>query len=54
MEENTLLKLLVNREEAYKKIQKRIEEGQKLRDRPIDSEHEIGHSRQGSHQLVKL
>ena len=62
MEENTLLKLLVNREEANKKIQERIQEGQKLRDRPIDSEDEfeivgkeaVNWSRYNIDLLVKL
>ena len=41
MQERTLPKLLVSREEAEEKIQARIEEGQKLRDWPIDSEQEL-------------
>ncbi len=40
MKEKTLPKLLVNREEADKKIQERIKMGQKFRDQPIDSEDE--------------
>ncbi len=38
MEERKLPKLLVSREEAKEKIQERIDEGQRLRDQPIDSE----------------
>ena len=34
-------KLRVNREEARQKIQTRIEKGQQLRDRPIDSNDEL-------------
>lgn len=41
MEETKLLKLLVSREEAEEKIQARIDEGQKLRDRSIDSDQEL-------------
>ncbi len=41
MEEKTLPKLRVSKEEAEKKIQERIKEGQQLRDRPIDSEDEL-------------
>ena len=41
MEDNTLPKLLVSREEADEKIQDRIEIGEQLRDRPIDAEHEL-------------
>ncbi len=40
MEEKTLPKLLVSREEAKENLQVRIEEGQQLRDGPIDSEEE--------------
>ena len=40
MKEKTLPKLLVNREEADKKIQERIKMGQKFRDQLIDSEDE--------------
>lgn len=41
MKEKTLPKLLVSREEAEEKIQERIDNGQQLRDRPIDSEDEL-------------
>ena len=41
MEEKTLPKLLVSKEEAEKKIQERIEKGQKIRNQSIDSEHEL-------------
>ena len=41
MEENTLPKLLVSREEAEGKIQKRIKEGQKLLDQSIDSDDQL-------------
>lgn len=37
MEEKTLPQLRVSREEAHKKIQERIDKGQQLRDRQIDS-----------------
>ena len=37
----TLPKLLVSREEAHRKIQARIEKGQQLRARPIDSDDEL-------------
>ncbi|MDE0423236.1 MAG: nucleotide-binding protein [Candidatus Poribacteria bacterium] len=40
MEEKTLPKLRESREEAEKKIQERIEKGQQLRDRQIDSRNE--------------
>ena len=40
MEETTLPKLNVSREEAREKIQERIEEGQQLRDQPIESNDE--------------
>ena len=40
MRERSLLKLLVSKEEAREKIQERIEEGQILRDLPMESEDE--------------
>ena len=40
MEDQTLPKLLVGKEEAEKKIQERIDKGQQLRDRQIDSRDE--------------
>lgn len=42
MEEKTLPKLCVSREEANKKIQERINKGQQLHDRRIDSKDELG------------
>lgn len=41
MQETTLPKLLVSREEARENIQARIEKGQQLRDQPLDSEEEL-------------
>ena len=41
MEEKTLPKLLVSREEAEQKIQERIDKGQQLHDRQIDSKNEL-------------
>ena len=41
MEEETLPKLRKSREGANKKIQERIDEGQLLHDRPINSETEL-------------
>ena len=41
MEEKTLLKLLVSREKAEQKIQERIDKGQQLHDRQIDSEDKL-------------
>lgn len=41
MEENTIPKLLVSREEAEEKIQDRIEKGQQLHDQQIDSKDEL-------------
>ena len=43
--ESSLPKLLVSREEAEKKIQERIEEGQKLRDTQIDLQDELSRAR---------
>ena len=62
MEEKTLPKLCVSREEANKKIQKRIDKGQQLHDRQIDSRDEYslalnGHgnwSRQNKNLLLHL
>ena len=39
--ESSLPKLLVNREEAYQQIEAQIEKGKKLRDREINSEKEL-------------
>ena len=44
IEEKTLPKLRVSREETEKKIQERIEKGQKLRDREINLERELKQS----------
>ena len=41
MEENVLLKLLVSKEKAEKKIQERIEKGQQLHDQEISSEDDL-------------
>ena len=41
MEEKTLPKLLISIEEATKKIQERIDKGQTLLNRQIDSEDEL-------------
>ena len=45
IEEKTLPKLRVSREEAEKKIQERIEKGQKLRDTQIDLQDELSRAR---------
>lgn len=41
MEDKTLPKLLVSREEAEERIQDRIEKGQQLQDQQIDSKDEL-------------